>query len=123
MMMISKQIQNSHNYRLHRIVAKGGPLPVSRALDQKDDQMKSTLIATGILIVFDALCLFFYLPPMITEGMLPYIATFLVIALVVFVVGKVITVMLLKKKQVQLNITTSSSGGILTNKQFIFSVV
>jgi hypothetical protein len=85
--------------------------------------MEGTLIATGILIIFDLLCLFFYLPPMITEGMLSYIAMFLFIALIVFLAGKVISVMLLKNKRGQLNSATSSSDGVLRNKQFLLSLL
>ncbi len=85
--------------------------------------MKGTVIATGLLIAFNFLCLFFYLPPMITEGMLSYIAIFLLVALAVLVAGKVISLVSLRSKRVQLNTTTSSISDTFRNKQFLLSLL
>jgi hypothetical protein len=60
---------------------------------------------------------------MITEGMLSYFATFFIIAVAVFVAGKFISVMILKNKQVQLDSALSSSGDMLRNRQFLFSLL
>ena len=84
--------------------------------------MFGTIIAVGLLLLFNAVCLFIYLPPMLTEGMYLYISIILTFSLAIFGIGHILSSILSKKKQNPIYNDSLSLMRIMIEKRSLITI-
>lgn len=84
--------------------------------------MSGTTKTIFAFTVFEIFCLFVYLPSMVTEGMHFYLAVIVAVALVIFLIGYLLALFLMKRKGASLKISAFPLSTALKQPRYLISL-